>query len=266
MAALLAGVATATAVIAWGRVRPATRLRTVAPASSTASGEVMGSVVPLVVFAMGVVLAGVPAIIVVAAAIAVWLGERLRRRRRASRERVARAAATIELTFGLADELRAGRTPDQALAAVAAMSGPLQQALNNAASAAAVGADPAAELARAAGLPGAEQLASVGAAWSVAASAGGRVAVVLERLGRAMDDDQDLRRELEAAMAGPRATMALLALLPVLGLALGEGIGADPIGLLVHRPVGWALLAGAAGLDLAGVWLTHSIARAALRA
>jgi tight adherence protein B len=106
----------------------------------------------------------------------------------------------------------------------------------------------------------------VAVAWSVAGAAGGRVAVVLERLGRAMDDEEDMRRELEAAMAGPRATIVLLAVLPLLGLALGEGIGAHPVALLVHRPVGWALVVGATALDAIGVWATRVIAHTALRA
>jgi tight adherence protein B len=59
--------------------------------------------------------------------------------------------------------------------------------------------------------------------------------------------------------------MMLLATLPALGLALGQGIGAHPLQLLLHRPLGWALLAAAAVLDLLGVVVTQSIARRALR-
>jgi tight adherence protein B len=268
MTELLAGVAAAAAVVVTRRPGRAERLHAVtAASSSSASAGGMGSVGPLAGL-LGIVaaLVGIPVPVVIAVVVGTWLLERLRRHRTSSRERAARAAATIEVTFGLADELRAGRTPDQALSALATVSGPLQAALRAAASAAAIGADPVAELARAACLPGAERLDSVAAAWSVARSAGGRTAAVLERLGRAMDDDADLRRELDAAMAGPRATMVLLALLPVLGLALGESVGAHPVALLLHRPLGWALVAGATALDLTGVFATRAIARAALRA
>jgi tight adherence protein B len=129
-----------------------------------------------------------------------------------------------------------------------------------------VGADPAEELRRAASaVPGAERLGPVAAAWAVAESAGGRVAVVLERLCESMDSDDGLRLELDAAMAGPRATMAVLAGLPALGLVLGQAMGAHPLALLLHRPLGWGLLAGAAGLDALGLLVTRAIASRALR-
>jgi tight adherence protein B len=190
---------------------------------------------------------------------------RVRRGWRAARARDQCSAATVEVTFALAGELRAGRTPAQALAAVAAVAGPLRPALEAAHAAVAVGADAADELARAALLPGAERLRYVAAAWAVAESAGGRVAVVLERLSEAMDCDEELRQELDAAMAGPRATMVLLAGLPLLGLALGQAVGAHPLGLLLHDPLGWGLLAAAAVLDGLGVLATRAIARTALR-
>jgi tight adherence protein B len=267
MVGLLAGVAAAAAVLVSGRAGGGERLRAVAPVRSQPTPAPARGSIPLLTGAVGVaVVAGVPVPVAGAVVVTGWLLMRVRRRRRASRERAARAAATIEVTFGLADELRAGRTPDQALVAVAAVAGPLHDPLRAAASAAAVGADPALELAATARLPGAERLGAVAVAWSVAGSAGGRVAGVLDRLGRAMDDDEDLRRELQAAMAGPRATMVLLALLPLLGLALGEGVGAHPVALLVHRPIGWGLVAGAAALDVTGVWLTRAIAGTALRA
>jgi tight adherence protein B len=191
---------------------------------------------------------------------------RVPRLREAARAREAGATATVEVTFALAGELRAGQTPAQALAAVAGLAGPLRPALEAAHLAVLLGADAAGELARAASLPGAERLRYVAAAWAVADTAGGRVAVVLERLCESMDSDDELHRELQAAMAGPRATMVLLASLPLLGLALGESVGAHPLHLLLHRPLGWGLLAAAAVLDGIGVLITRAIARAAMRA
>jgi tight adherence protein B len=172
----------------------------------------------------------------------------------------------VEVTVALAGELRAGRTPAEALAAVGDLAGPLRAALRNAHAAVLLGADPADELARAAALPGAAGLRGVAAAWTVAAVAGGRIAVVLERLSESMDSDIELRQELAAAMAGPRATMVLLGALPALGVALGQAVGAHPLRLLIHRPLGWALLGVAAILDLLGVVVTGAIARLALRA
>lgn len=191
--------------------------------------------------------------------------QRLRTNRRRNRQRDAREAAVAELTFALAGELRAGRTPSEALRAAATTAGPLSDACLAASAAVAAGGSAAAELEMASRLPGATRLRSVAAAWRVTESAGGRVAVVLERLGEAMDRDDQVRRELDAALAAPKATMVLLAGLPMFGLGLGEAIGAHPIHLLLYTPIGWGLLAGAALLDTAGVVVTRRISQWALR-
>jgi tight adherence protein B len=189
----------------------------------------------------------------------------VRRSRAARRLRVAREADVIELTFALAAELRAGRTAKEALGAAAGTLGPLAPVLVAAAGALDVGGSAATELDVAACLPGAERLRSVAAAWRVTEEAGGRVALVLERMGEAMDRDDEIRRELDAALAAPRATMMLLAGLPALGLGLGEAIGADPVHLLVYRPVGWALLTGALVLDGLGILVSRRITKWALQ-
>jgi tight adherence protein B len=199
------------------------------------------------------------------ATVAAALTRQIRRRRNAARDRERCSVAAVELTFALAGELRAGRTPSQALAAAAVSAGPLVPALEAASAAVIVGASAGEELGRAAELPGAERLRYVAAAWMVTETVGGRIAVVLERLSEAMDDDDELRRELESAMAGPHATMAMLAVLPLLGLGLGQAVGAHPLQLLLHRPVGWALLAAATLLDGLGVYATRAIARSAMR-
>jgi tight adherence protein B len=281
----LAAVSAATAIAMAGRPRPADRLaawRDWPPAGprspnlpkvSVSSAETDGSrrfgdrgtwwVAAIVGSAL--VAARVPPVVAAGLAVAALLVRRIAWSRRAARARQEATAATVEITFALAGELRAGRTPSQALAAVAGLAGPLRPALEAAHAAVTVGSDAADELARAAVLPGAERLRLVAAAWAVAESAGGRVAVVLERLSEAMDDDEELRQELDAAMAGPRATMAVLAGLPVLGLALGQAVGAAPLHLLLHRPLGWALLVAAVLLDGLGVVVTRAIARRALR-
>ncbi|MGN6475221.1 MAG: type II secretion system F family protein, partial [Mycobacteriales bacterium] len=192
-------------------------------------------------------------------------GVKLRALREADRVRRAREAAVVDATFALAGELRAGRTPSEALRAAAATAEALADVLRGAAEAVAIGGSAAVELDAAGRLPGAGRLRSVAAAWRVTESAGGRVALVLDRLGEAMDRDAELRREMEAAMAAPRATMALLAGLPLFGLLLGQAIGAHPIHLLLYRPIGWGLLAGAALLDGVGVLVSRRIARWALR-
>jgi tight adherence protein B len=265
MTAWFAALAVAMVIGLRGRRRPGRRLASLcgdAPALGPAPSVLAAAAAVGAAFSA----ARVPLLLVVLLGGSAVLGWRARLRSRAARARAECSAATVEVTFALVGELRAGRTPAQALAAVAGFAGPLRPAIEAAHLAVAVGADAADELARAAVLPGAERLRYVAAAWSVADSAGGRVAVVLERLSEAMDDDDELRRELDAAMAGPRATMVLLAGLPLLGLALGEAVGAQPLDLLLHRPLGWGLLSAAAVLDGLGVLATRAIARLALRA
>lgn len=202
---------------------------------------------------------GLSPLLIAALAVVAILTHRFTRTRQAKRRRAATSAAVVELTYAIAAELRAGRTSAEALRAVIDLAGPLTPAMQSAYAAVTIGADAAAELAAAADEPGAERLRPVAAAWAVAATSGAQVATALERLSEAMDDDDELRRELDAALAGPRATMLLLAGLPLVGLLLGQSVGAHPVQLLLHRPLGWALMAGAGLLDVAGVLLMRAI-------
>jgi tight adherence protein B len=282
MSVWLAALALAAAVVLSARHRPAGRISgwvrrdSAVPdgfvtdsAAATNPASSRPSVIAWTALALAVsvtvVAVRLPLPLVVGTGVMGLAGERWRRWRLEAVACEGRSTASVEVTFALAGELRAGRTPAQALAAVAPMAGPLRAGIAAAGAAVEVGGDAAAELARTADLPGAERLRYVAAAWSVAESAGGRIAVVLERLCDSMDADDELRRELDAAMAGPRATMVMLGFLPVLGLVLGQAVGARPVHLLLHRPVGWALLFAAAALDGAGIIATRAIARIALR-
>jgi tight adherence protein B len=192
--------------------------------------------------------------------VARWLSSWRRRRQVTQRE-----SEVLEVVFALAAELRAGRPPGRALALVASSAESLRPLLTAAAAAVDAGARPGEELARIGSLPGCAGLRPVAAAWTVTESAGGAVADVLDRLGEVLEAERQARDALAAALAGPRATMVLLAGLPVLGLVLGESLGADPVGLLVRRPLGWALLAVGGLLDGAGVLWTRLLVRRALR-
>jgi tight adherence protein B len=189
------------------------------------------------------------------------VGARLRRRRTLA----GRQAEAIEVVFALAAELRAGRPPGRALALVADSAPLLRKSLVEAALAVEAGAPPSDELRRIGGLAGCDGLRGVAAAWAVTESAGGAVAEVLDRLGEVLEADHQARAALDAALAAPRATMALLAGLPVLGIVLGQSLGARPLHLLVHRPLGWALLAAGVTLDSLGVAWTRLLVHRALR-
>jgi tight adherence protein B len=80
-----------------------------------------------------------------------------------------------------------------------------------------------------------------------------------------MDRDDQLNREMAAALAAPRATTVLLAGLPLLGLGMGQAIGAHPFQFLLYQPFGWAVLLGAAVLDAVGLIVSRRISQWALR-
>ncbi|MDQ3716834.1 MAG: hypothetical protein M3381_12595 [Actinomycetota bacterium] len=73
------------------------------------------------------------------------------------------------------------------------------------------------------------------------------------------------RADVRATAAGHRATVALLAGLPVLGLAMGSGIGAEPVRILTTTTIGHVLLITGVALDLVGLAWSARLTRAALR-
>lgn len=218
-----------------------------------------------VVLASGLAVAGAPIGLALGVGVVPSGLQWLRSKRVAAKQRTDRESAVVEVTFALAAELRAGRTTQEALASAAESAGPLRHVLAAAAASVAVGGSAATELEAGADLPGAERLRAVAATWRVTESAGGRVALVLERLGEAMDHDLALRGELQAAVAAPQATMKLLAGLPLVGIGIGQAVGADPLHILFYEPLGWALLAGAGLFDTAGILISRRITRRAMR-
>ena len=275
MVGLVAGVAAGLALaLARSPSRPpARRLQVALPARATpsaapggqAAARRHGLAVAAVLAAILGLFAGAPLPLVAAGPGAV-LADAWVRRRRAARLVRARTAAITDVAFALAAELRAGHPPRAALAAAAAASTVLREPLTAAAAAVGSGATTLDELRLLARVPGCTGLTAVAAAWAVTEQAGGPVADVLDRLAAALDADCANAAALDATLAGPRATMLLLAALPVVGVALGESIGAHPTRLLLHHPLGWALLAGAALLDLLGVGWIRALSRGALRA
>jgi tight adherence protein B len=83
----------------------------------------------------------------------------------------------------------------------------------------------------------------------------------------AVEDDlrarQAQKHDLRSALAAPRASAGLLAGLPLLGLAMGSGVGADPWHVLTRTGTGQALLVAGVALEIAGVaWSGRLVARA----
>jgi tight adherence protein B len=89
------------------------------------------------------------------------------------------------------------------------------------------------ELEHLAGRPGGRVAGDLAAAWHLAEVTGCGLAAPVSRVLSAHRAEDRLRRELAAALAGPNATARLLAALPVAGVAMGEALGAHPLGFLL---------------------------------
>jgi tight adherence protein B len=215
-----------------------------------AFGKATGSPVPLIAVATG----AVPL-------------RRWRLRRRVAAEARRRATAVIDLCAGLAAELRSGATPDQALDEVTARTTSLRAGLGDESvarlSAGRYGADVPAALRAIADLPGGRGAAAVAACWRVTAESGTGLAAGLDQLADALRAERALTEEIAGELAAPRATIAVLAALPLIGLLLGGALGAEPVQVLLHTPAGLACLTVGALLEAAGLGWTARIVRGA---
>ncbi len=166
----------------------------------------------------------------------------------------------------MAAELRAGRPSAEAFAAAVQAAPPqLRAALQSAVVVGRRGdnGDLADAVARIAATPGCDGLRAVVACWRVAAASGAALAPAIDRVADALQDEIDLSREVASIMAGPRATVHVLAGLPAIGLLLGTAIGARPIAFLFGSALGVACVLGAVVLDGLGVAWSRRIARRA---
>lgn len=102
------------------------------------------------------------------------------------------------------------------------------------------------------------------ACFDIAEASGCPLADVLTRFAAQLEAEDDADAARGTALAGPKATVALLTWLPVLGLGLGAALGVDPLAVLLGTPLGLAALAAGAGLTVAGrVWSAKLVAAAA---
>src|SRR3954453_6923446 len=102
---------------------------------------------------------------------------------------------------------------------------------------------------------------ALGAAWRMSEQTGAPLADVLDRLAVGLRQEAEVDAEVEASLAAPRATARLLAGLPLVGVALGELLGARPLAVLVGTPVGRACGLGGLLLAVAGqVWTRALVA------
>jgi tight adherence protein B len=195
----------------------------------------------------------------------------VRRRRANSRGASAARAVTEQLADSLgriSDELRAGGHPAAALAGVTADGAFAREVLTPAAAAAALGEDVSAAMRRTATAhPSvADDLHRLAAAWSLAEQHGVPLAELLAGARSDMRWRIRFGASVRAQLAGPRATAGVLTCLPLLGLVLGQLLGAAPLGVLRSGLIGQALVVVGVGLAAAGAtWSEQIMSRAVPR-
>ncbi len=193
------------------------------------------------------------------------------RRWRARNELRGRLAATegvAQALSGMVAELKAGANTAAAATAVAEDAEPESAAVLVAvASAVRLGGDVDRAVQHcAAGAPHlAGLLRPFAAALTLARRHGLPTAEVLDAVRKDVDGRVRFSKQVQARMAGPRASGAVLAALPVVGIVLGQLMGAAPLRVLLTTGVGQGLLAVGTVLVCAGVlWIAKLTSHAVL--
>lgn len=183
-----------------------------------------------------------------------------RRRRAAEHDRV------LEALGALVSEVRAGQPIRRAWErAVASVSPGSTQVASRSLAASRWGGDVVAALRQDARDMREPLLEGLAACWSVSEGTGAGLASSVERLVEGARAAADVRVQLEAHLAAPRATARLLASLPLLGLLLGVSLGGDPLSWLLGTAVGRVCVIAGIALTLLGLWWTGRIADRAER-
>ena len=189
----------------------------------------------------------------------------VRRRRRASGQSPEEVEAGLaELLALVAAPLRAGVSPSSSVAAAAsAVAGdPVVGDLTRRLAAAGRAGDDVAEVWRGYG-PGGDAAAFVARAWALSERTGAPLADALGAAEQVLRARRRTRQRLDSAAAGPRASMVVLALLPLSGPVVGLACGISLRELFLQSPLALASLG--LGLLLAGVawtWSRAILARA----
>ncbi|WP_284224406.1 type II secretion system F family protein [Mycobacterium antarcticum] len=185
-------------------------------------------------------------------------------RRTGSRHRARRAEESSALQSALTvlvGELRVGAHPVVAFESAAAdVAGPVAIALRSVAARARLGADVAAGLrsvAMTSTVPGYWERLS--ASWLLAQTHGLAIVALVRAAQRDIVARERFASSVAAGMAGARATAAILAGLPFLGVALGQLIGARPLRYLLSGGTGGWLLVIGVTLACAGLWWSDRI-------
>ncbi|MBV9721896.1 MAG: type II secretion system F family protein [Mycobacterium sp.] len=231
--------------------------RTRLPRAAVGWSAVVASAVGAVLLPMTTILA----IAVLAATACLRYRRRRRSRRGADESRELETAIDV-----LVGELRVGAHPANAFAIAAdETAGPVADSCRAVAARARLGADVTAGLhsvADTSALP--VQWDRLAVCWQLAAEHGLAMSTLMRAAQRDITERQRFSGQVMSAMAGARATAAILASLPVLSVLLGQLIGADPVAFLLRGHAGgWLLIVGVTLVCGGLLWSDRITARAA---
>lgn len=182
-------------------------------------------------------------------------------RARRLRAQLDRRRRVVEVAEALVGELRAGQPPVAGLQRCVEVWPPIEPV----AAAARLGADVPDALTRLARLPGAQGLADLGSAWRISERSGAALAPVLAEVVVSARAQLTSARLVRTELASAQATARLVAVLPLVTMAMAAGTGAEPWSFLLLHPVGLGCLAVGATLVFLGLWWIDRIAAAASR-
>jgi tight adherence protein B len=249
-------------LVAAGRLAPAptggaAKLRP-AVASVRAAGTRWAGAAAVIATGVGGFAVAGPAVAIAFAAISVTasvLGRDVARGRTlAGRRRELLGALRV-----LISELEAGSRPAVALTAAREIAPSYATPFGRAASAAA-GANEAGTI-----LAAEPDTRAIGLAWRLSEETGVALTGVLTRVAADLGEADEQRRAVTIALAGPRASAALLTGLPLLGIGLGTAMGTRPWEFLFGAPAGRIVCCVGVLLDVAGVFWIRRILRRAQR-
>lgn len=179
--------------------------------------------------------------------------------RRTLRRTMAAVDGLVEALRSLVAELRAGAHPAAAAESAAVDAEPAAaQAMRSIAAAARLDGDidRALRTHHATTPATTRALTQLAQAWTLVRRHGLALADVLDAVHHDLDTRIRFARQVLARMAGPRTSATILALLPLVGLALGQAMGAHPLHLLTATPSGQLLLLLGTTLICAGLTWT----------
>lgn len=181
---------------------------------------------------------------------------------------LAAAEAVTEAVHGLVAELRSGAHPVLAAESAAKDAKPPAGAVLTAIAATArLGGDLTQATQKFAAQPPTlvPVLRPLVQAWTLAQRHGLPLADVLDAVRRDVAGRVRFAHRVRARMAGPRASGTVLAALPLLGILLGETMGAHPTRVLLSTPLGQTLLAVGTTLICTGLyWINRLTTKAVL--